>query len=527
MPKKRTFQLKQFHGSSSSSTRPSAGQDGGDSPTSSVNERLSQLRVADSIDAAQRKRELAELVSQKSVPPELRRVLNIPDSAPPRPKVGTRVRFDRARMRTPGPAAPKSWLGFQPEWETTMAVRNMGKRKGKRTVKPVRERNRPVEVMRFPRMLGQEERPRGLLHLTLKRLAEQWDLLDEEDFPALGDIPLRLRLRLLSYLGVHGPPIDVTAFKALTQGADPLSILDLGGLGGHAPLTLRKFARVLEPETWAATASSADKVLDSWDAEETLEDALTSQTTTSRYGSLTHLSLSHPPPAASWKDLMSIAKHLPQLTHLSLAYWPRPTLTPHLATATVSSGNSPEVRAGGTHMYSGLDQDFSEAASLLRQLSSHLLCLQWLDLEGCAEWMPALAALASPTSQPQPQQLQNSDDWGAKPSVMTIFTDTWKNVSYINCSQGWTPLSANVVESLNGNIDAALKTGIIKYLRKIRPGEDAWTQDVYDVEKRRAWIWIEQETKTWAAAKRINTIRRARSEKPITFDFGWLQEAVR
>ncbi|KAI7155582.1 hypothetical protein KC349_g6870 [Hortaea werneckii] len=536
MPKKRTLKLKQFQGSSSASasasnTGASAGQDGGDSPTSSVNERLSQLRVADSLDANQRKRELAELVAQKStLPPELRRVLGVPESAAPAPKPGqsssARGADRMQRWRTPGPAAPKSWLGLSTEREPTLSVRGSGGRR-KKAVKPITERNRPQEVMRFAKLLGNKlEKPKGLTHLTLKRLAQHWDLVDEDDYAAFGEIPLRLRLQLICYLGVYGPPIDAVAFKALTQGSDPIDTVDLAGLAGHGRLTIRKLAHALEPKASHTSQAAQEEVLDSWDAEETLEDVLNPSLDISRFVHLTHLSLSHPPPDVSWRELLSLSKHVPQLTHLSLAYWPRPTRTPHLSTATISSGNSPEMRAGGTHIYSGLDQDYSEAASLLRLLSGHLLCLQWLDLEGCAEWMPALAmhANTSPLSQ---QSQQSDEEWGTRPSLITLFTDTWKNVNYINCSQGWLPASAEVTDMLTGYIDIELRAGITKYLRAHGISTNPGTTDMYDVEKRRTGVWFEGEKKTRHAARRINTVRRAKACKPITFDFGWTREAVR
>ncbi|TKA22794.1 hypothetical protein B0A50_07896 [Salinomyces thailandicus] len=524
MPKKRTLKLKQFQGSTSTAKRPSAGQDGGDSPTSSVNERLNQLRTADSIDATQRKREIAELLAQKStLPPELRSLLNIPESAAPKPKPGFRIR-NRETMRTPGPAAPKSWLGL-PEWWPISSARGGGKRKAKRPVGDVCQRNRPGELFRFAHMVEGGEKPKGLMHIAMKQLAEQWHLLDEEDFPVLTNIPLRLRLRLISYLGVYGPPIDTTALKALTAGSDPLELLDLGGLAGHPPLTLKKLTRLLESEKVVLSQSASNDILESWDAEETLESSLSSLAITSRFSHLTQLSLSDPPPSVSWRELLSLSRHLPQLTHLSLAYWPRPTLTPHLATATVASGNSPAVSAGGTHMYSGLDLDYSEAASLLRQLSSNLLCLQWLDLEGCAEWMPALAVLAAASS--DIDHNRERDDWGTRPPVITMFTDTWKNVKYIRCAQGWLPSSAEVVSGLTGSFDPEIRTGLLKYLRASRASSESLATDVYEVEKRKAWIWIEQETKLRYAARRINTIRRARSERPVTFDFGWVREAVK
>ena len=176
-----------------------------------------------------------------------------------------------------------------------------------------------------------------------------------------------------------------------------------------------------------------------------------------------------------------------------------------------------------------MDQDFSEAASLLRQLSCNLLCVQWLDLEGCAEWMPALATLAAaaPLTLTEEARSATSDDWNnVRPSVITIFTDTWKNLNHINCAQGCLPGSAAVFGSLTVPMDSDLKAAIVKHLYQHGPLYQGVTNDMYDVEKRKGFIWAEREQRLFAAGRRINSIRRARSCKPVTFDFGWMQKAV-
>ncbi|KAI7528753.1 hypothetical protein KC331_g15583, partial [Hortaea werneckii] len=136
----------------------------------------------------------------------------------------------------------------------------------------------------------------------------------------------------------------------------------------------------------------------------------------------------------------------------------------------------------------------------------------------------AMHANASPLSQ---QSQQSDEEWGTRPSLITLFTDTWKNVNYVNCSQGWLPASAEVADMLTGYIDVELRAGITKYLRTHGISTNPGTTDMYDVEKRRTGVWFEGEKKTRHAARRINTVRRAKACKPITFDFGWTQEAVR
>jgi len=531
MPKKRVLNLKKFHGSSSSSSQGgSAGQNGGDSHTLSVNERLNDLRKAESLEAAQKKRELAERSSQRSVPPELRNILGVAETAPPEPKVGIRVRdreSERERMRTPGPAAPRSWLGLLPAWQPNVAVR-AGKRKGESSTGK-ENRNRPASLLRFTQLTGDKVgfEPSGLVHLTLKRITENWELLDEDDYPALIDIPLRLRIRLLSYLGYYGPPIDADALQALLKSNEVLTTLDLAGLADHAPLTMKKLARLFEPNNRTSIQTSRD-VLDSWDAEEASHTMLITAPSISPFVSLTHLCISNPPTTASWRDLLALSKHVPHLTHLSLAHWPRPTLTPNLAMAIVSSQRSPDVRAGGSHYYSNMDQDYSEAASLLRQLSGNLLCLQWLDVEGCAEWAPALATLAV-VAPPPANERDRPDGWATRPPAITIFTDNWQNLNFIRCAQGRLP-SVLGVEALGPTADREIarlfigsfdKCGVIPALSGGFPDKDT-----YETQKRQASVWMECERRLFAAGRRINNIRRARSCKPVTMDFGWIQKAV-
>lgn len=532
MPKKRVLNLKKFHGSSSSSSsRGLAGQDGGDSHTLSVNERLNDLRKAESLEATQKKRELAERSSQRSVPPELRDILGVVETAPPKPKVGIRVRDrerERERMRTPGPAAPRSWLGFTPAWQSTVAVKG-GKRKPKKSTAERTNRKRPESLLRFTQLIGDKVgyEPLGLVHMTLKRIAENWELFDEDDYPALIDIPLRLRIRLISYLGYYGPPIDVKALQALLTSNEALTTMDLAGLAGHAPLTMKKLARLFESWNRTSIEESRD-VLESWEAEETPDTMLITAPSISRFVNLTHLCLSDPPPTASWRDLLAVSKHVPHLTHLSLAYWPRPTLTPNLAMATVSSQHSPDVRAGGSHYYSNMDQDYSEAASLLRQLSGNLLCLKWLDVEGCAEWAPALARLALAVT-PTADEEDRPDGWATRPPGAPVFTDTWHTLNYIRCAQGRLPTMLGL-EAIGPTADPEIVTlffGSFDECRAIPALSGGLSEkDMYETQKRQASVWMECERRLFAAGRSINSVRRARSCKPIILDFGWIQKAV-
>lgn len=57
----------------------------------------------------------------------------------------------------------------------------------------------------------------------------------------------------------------------------------------------------------------------------------------------------------------------------------------------MSSPHGKDIQYGGTNYYShSLDNDFREAADVLRRLSSRLYALEYIDLTGCTKWAPAL-----------------------------------------------------------------------------------------------------------------------------------------
>lgn len=77
-----------------------------------VNQRIQQLRREQTPRATPEQRdELTSVVSSRTVPPDLRRILHIPEVNAPKPKPGLRSRRAIGGARPPpGPAAPNSWL---------------------------------------------------------------------------------------------------------------------------------------------------------------------------------------------------------------------------------------------------------------------------------------------------------------------------------------------------------------------------------------------------------------------------------
>lgn len=155
--------------------------------------------------------------------------------------------------------------------------------------------------------------------------------------------------------------------------------LDVSGAIGHSLKFKQLIELIQKPEQTKEVVPDL-----SW--EESISKALSPPIPT-----LTHLSLSHPSPAIQWTRLIAFAKHTPALTHLSLAFWPVPSLNPNATTTVMASRYAKDVQYGGTNYYShSLDGDFREAAEVLRRLAGKLYNLEYLDLTGCADWIRAL-----------------------------------------------------------------------------------------------------------------------------------------
>jgi hypothetical protein len=189
--------------------------------------------------------------------------------------------------------------------------------------------------------------------------------------------------------------------------------------------------------------------------------------------------------------------------------------------------------AGGTHYYGALDQDMEEPAILLRQLSSHLLCLQWLDLEGCQQWAPAMAELSRGfiTSADPPSRGPLSDDWAESSGEEPILITNWKNIRYIRYAQGWFPDYWGLRSLLESpsqplpSLELLTGKGMVYHLEQrpnhsIVPREEL-THDQIDAEKRRSRIWLQAEGRIMQASIKINMARHDYACQPVEMDFGW------
>ncbi len=369
----------------------------------SVNERLKQLRLSQGSQNARASSEVLSPAANPSLPPSLRTILQLPDAAQPRPRPGLRV---TGRVRGPAGPVPPSWL----------------LRRGNRpnTLADARTNLAGRETPTNERFAGSVPLHDGSLKTTtLKAIAKNWDWHLQYDQYYLATILVRYKEELLHYIRCYSPRgidraglellfLDDTEVEGAT-GAEGLTRLDLSTfIGNSLKLTeLRHLFSGKKAVEWAK--ENPESPPDSWDAPEVMSQP----SGLPRFHSLTHLSLAHPNPAiASWKGLLDLAPHLTTITHLSLAYWPTPTLAPNSRTAyrETPQGN---VNYGASNFYSAYDNDWSEAASIIRRLGKSTYCLKWLDLVGCYPWVKALERL----------------DW----------SESLQALETVRISQGWIP----------------------------------------------------------------------------------------
>lgn len=262
----------------------------------------------------------------------------------------------------------------------------------------------------------------SLIHQTLKALAREWDWHIHYDQFYLATLPIRYKQTLLSYIAFYNPQrvtchsLEVLFFDDSqldgATGSETLTHLDLASSVGN-PLGLKELKdiftkkRPITHKTMITTNN--DTIPDTWET-----PTLAPSPTLLRFPSLTHLSLAQPP-FASWRSLLALCPHLTTLTHLSLASWPVPSLTPNAKTAFRTTPRG-DVDCGGSNDYSLCDCDFSGSATVLRRLSRSLLCLKWLDVTGCGEWIRALGA-------------ETGVDWNG----------AWRGVETVVVGRGWVP----------------------------------------------------------------------------------------
>lgn len=438
-----------------------------DSP--SVNDLISHLRRTQAPTPSEYDSPTSSrsLISQGSVHPSLRNLLELPEAPQPRPRLGARrtVIGGRPVRLTPGPPPPNSWLSGDSDESRSAGEVTLATAGHDRTI-----------IYRLDRLPGIQFPPESsLLHAVLKSMALNWAWHLDYDGPFLAHFPSHIKELLLSYVAVYAVCTRTQSLKGRMRGLRPLIFaasdnaetageqeetqvdtvekisasicrLDLAWALGYwmtfKQLSGELFTPAKSVPTLAQPASK-ESVPTSWDEqkpEEHVEDVTSSAATAGsipkpisqnvRFTNLRYLSLAHPVPgAASWNSLLNILSRLSTITHLSLAHWPPPTRTPHTVPPRMrpQSHRGPAFVHGGTDVYSGVENNWAEAAGILRQLSRFTYCLKWLDLEGCSEWIPALTWTGTdPDGQPC-RPGTSGPEWNG----------SWRNVEWIGLGPGF------------------------------------------------------------------------------------------
>ncbi|KAL8792775.1 MAG: hypothetical protein Q9195_004663 [Heterodermia aff. obscurata] len=397
---------------------------------------------------------------------------------------------ERRRARGPaGPPPPKSWL----------EKRNGGAAHTPRTSGPD-HRLTDKHVGSLPGVYIPQER--SLEHLVLKSLAKNWQWHTHYDQFHLATLPVRYKETLLTYISAYNNRgIDAWGIDLLfldgseldgATGSESLTHLDLGTSVGRA-INLKELKEALMKRTFEDIGSwEVEDIPESWDDDAQLPTSLSF----SRFPALTHLSLSNPA-NVSWKGLLNLTQHLRTLTHLALAFWPSPSVTPNSKTAYRESpaGN---IDYGASNFYSDTDGDFSEAAGVLKRLSKATYCLQWLDLTGCSEWVHVLGRHDGP-------------DWAG----------AWRGLKAVKVGQGWIPACLESPSSgwlqLYSEIPDPLMVGSLLSMVPrtellLWAGVEGRVSDAEDIANR-----IIRSARLSQISKKVGT---GQTEK-VTFDRGW------
>jgi len=276
-----------------------------------------------------------------------------------------------------------------------------------------------------------------------------------------------------------------------------------------------------------------DSLLDSWEDDASLyAPSIPVGLGGSRFPNLTRLSLAHAGQYASWRQLLSLSTHLSTLTHLSLAYWPVPTTTPNSKTAFITH-NHASISLGGTHIYSVLDQDWHEAANILRRFSNNTYCLKWLDLEGCNEWLPALtwtgeeagpdrwvdrtfARLGHQRVAQLPAN-DSSDQFTQSEACGPNWNGSWAQITYVNFSQGVVPCDVTAVRAYPAGVIAA---ELLLWLRD----ENTDISEVYETDAQQNIhipTWLQREKQARTIAENVRGLRKSVRGSFCVFDHGW------
>lgn len=376
---------------SSSAPHQNGPEDSQASSSASVNDLIQRSRRGQATAASER--DLCGAVQAPTLHPSLQAIFDVPDTPVPRP----RAKGMRRSRAPPGPAVPASWK----------VVHSMPRHLPGPW--PNESQTATARLDRLPGLPIPDKR--SLMHLVLKSLAINWKWHVIYDRYYLATIPNRLKAALLSYISVyHDDGISYMDLKTIflddaqledATGSESITHLELGFSFGYRLSPKKLLTYFSNHPTNALSNLDESSIPESWDS--VAQPSLASILPNARFPCLTHLSLASYTPSSCWRFLLSLAPHLKTLTHLSLAHWPPPSPTPNSRAVSLLFEPSHPISYTSESFDTALAYDWSEAVSILRQLSKRTLCLKWLDLEGCGSWSAALCweATAGITSFPK------------------------------------------------------------------------------------------------------------------------------
>ncbi|RMZ69567.1 lysophosphatidylcholine acyltransferase [Pyrenophora seminiperda CCB06] len=492
-----------------------------------VNQRIQQLRREQTPRVTPEVRdELTSAVSSRTVPPELRRILHIPEVNAPKPKANARPRRLVGGTRPPpGPAAPSSWLQTSRHAPAHMKKRKAEADNGGAPRFGTLARHSNEDRKRIPP-------PRSLVHYCLRTFALHWQELSEYEQHYIKWLPISLKEALLSYLTIYGEKgsLHLKTLKILFQieegsaaAWEEVQFLDLSGLLNEG-FTIHDLGKCIKRPGSAVVAVDLgalgldDEIAESWE-EEVEESAVgplipVAKLQIPHFTNLSRLSLANPGPWASWPDLLRISPNLNKITHLSLAHWPRPSMTPNANTASMVAKHT-SVSLGGTHFYSDLDDDWHEATNILRRFSKDTYSLQWLDLEGC-NWLKALTSHGGRTPAHMPT---TTEDWNTQTAIPgPDWSDAWRRIVYLNFFQGWIPSDSQSLQNMPAGI---VPVQLLRWLRDNKDNEEV-TWRLQPHERGHAVAdWVSREKVARLVAMDIQAVRKRGEGTWCRIDFGW------
>ncbi|KAI0541117.1 tafazzin [Xylaria digitata] len=447
----------------------------------SVNELLANLRRSTLSSQSAQASSSFSIATSPSVPPAIRQILQLPEPSAPVPRRPQR-RDPNGRRPPPGPPPPRSWITLSQSRHATpsSSLRHDGT-------------HSHIRYWPMPGIYAPAEG--SLVDLILQRIALDWVQQRDWNHFYLYTLPSRMRSALLARVSeMYGQGVSLIDLRLVLSGPsnDELSeyglqppdvttlnsdffYLDLTGSLGRS-LTIKELHELLFGPKNAIVP--ADNVIqDSWDAPAPTAGPV------ELLPNLTHLSLAIDPgstPSVSWKQLLSLAGKLTQLTQLSLAGWPEPSLTPNAKFAKITSPTTGRsVQYSGTGPYSHvLDGDWTESILILKRLSRALYGLEYLDLTGCGDWVRAL----------------REDSDGEFRVDFVDWAGDWGKITTLRLNSGYALAdnsSSSEVLRFSGWIDEAL--AVEKHIRMQRAGRGRWITVERDTLSEAAQAIVERE----------------------------------